>query len=179
MPTVFTHVVVPIALGLGLGRKTIPPRLLIAGAIAAIVPDADVVAFKFGVAYADAFGHRGASHSLVFACVPGVAAALFHSHLRVRPWTAFWFVTIATASHSMLDMLTNGGLGVALQWPWSEARHFAPWRPVEVSPFAHNFFSARGAEVQLSELWWVWLPAIAGGVLLAGIRRLNNGEASR
>ena len=174
MPTILTHAIVPIALGLGLGRKSIPPRMLNAGAVAAMIPDADVVAFKLGVAYADAFGHRGASHSLAFACFLGAVAALFHSHLHARPWVAFWFITVAAASHPMLDMLTNGGLGVALWWPWSEARHFAPWRPIEVSPFVHNFFSARGVEVLLSELRWVWLPAIAGGLVLGGMSRSNN-----
>jgi inner membrane protein len=172
MPTILTHAIVPVALGLGLGPKTIPPRLLIAGALAAMIADADVVAFKFGIAYADAFGHRGASHSLVFACLLGAATALLHSRLRSGAWTAFWFVTIATASHPLLDMLTDGGLGVALRWPWSEARHFAPWRPIEVSPFAHNFFSARGVDVLLSELRWVWLPTLAGSAVLAGMRRL-------
>jgi len=179
MPTVLTHAIIPIALGLGLGSKIIPPRLLVAGAIAAIIPDADVVAFEFGVAYRDAFGHRGASHSLVFACFLGVTAALLHTRLRVKARTAFWFIAAAAASHPMLDMFTDGGLGVALWWPWSEARYFAPWRPIEVSPFVHDFFSARGVEVLLSELRWVWLPTIGGGVALAGIRRLNNGEASR
>jgi inner membrane protein len=172
MPTILTHAIVPIALGLGLGSKTIPPRLLIAGAIAAIIPDADVAAFKFGVAYADAFGHRGASHSLVFACFLGMMAALFHSRLRVKPCTAFWFVAVAAASHPLLDMFTNGGLGVALHWPWSETRYFAPWRPIEVSPFLHDFFSARGVEVLLSELRWVWLPVLGGSAALAGVRRL-------
>lgn len=75
MPTVFAHALVPIAIGLGLGRRRIPPRLLMAGAAAAMLPDADVVAFKFGIAYADALGHRGASHSVVFALLLGVLAA--------------------------------------------------------------------------------------------------------
>lgn len=173
MPTIITHAVVPLALGLGLGSKIVPVRLLAAGAIAAMLPDADVAAFKFGIAYADAFGHRGASHSLLFAVLLGVAAALLHRPLRARPWTAFWFIAVAVASHPLLDMLTDGGLGVALLWPWSDARHFAPWRMVEVSPFAHNFFSARGVEVLLSELRWVWLPVVAGGLVLAGIRRMH------
>jgi inner membrane protein len=128
MPTVFAHALVPLAVGLGLGRRRIPPRLLVAGALAAMLPDADVVVFKLGIAYADALGHRGASHSFVFALTLGAGAALCHRLLRAKAWTAFLFVGVAVLSHPLLDMLTNGGLGVALLWPWSEQRFFAPWR---------------------------------------------------
>ncbi len=68
------------------------------------------------------------------------------------------FVFICAASHPLLDAMTSGGLGVALAWPWSEQRFFAPWRPIRVSPFASQFFSARGIATLLSELRWVWLP---------------------
>lgn len=47
MPTVITHAAVPLCLGLGLGSKVIPPRLLFAGIVLAMLPDADVLAFKF------------------------------------------------------------------------------------------------------------------------------------
>ena len=50
MPTIFTHAVVPLAAGLALGRKTLPPRLVAAGMLAAIAPDFDTVAFRLGIA---------------------------------------------------------------------------------------------------------------------------------
>ena len=74
------------------------------------------------------------------------------------------FVFVCAASHPLLDALTSGGLGVALAWPWSDHRFFAPWRPIRVSPFAPQFFSARGLATLLSELRWVWLP-LAGAVI--------------
>ena len=37
------------------------------------LPDADVIGFRFGISYADAFGHRGFSHSLAFALLMGCA----------------------------------------------------------------------------------------------------------
>ena len=43
--------------------------------LAARLPDFDVVAFKLGIAYHDAFGHRGFSHSLLFAAILGALAA--------------------------------------------------------------------------------------------------------
>ncbi len=63
MPTIVTHAAVPLCLGLGLGSRIIPPRLLLAGVAIAMLPDADVLAFKLGVAYGHVFGHRGFTHS--------------------------------------------------------------------------------------------------------------------
>jgi len=183
MPSVITHAAVPLALWCAADRGRIPPRLLAAGVIAAMLPDADVLAFALHIPYADAFGHRGASHSLLFACVLAALAAMLHGFGRGRPWSAPhssgsrrpWsavlcqprlastvqaaaFVFVCAASHPLLDAMTSGGLGVALAWPWSEQRFFAPWRPIRVSPFAPQFFSARGLATLLSELRWVWLP---------------------
>lgn len=171
MPTILTHALIPLAAGVALGTQRIPPRLLAAGMIAAIVPDADVVGFKLGIEYAHALGHRGASHSLVFALACGVFAMFGAPWFRTPAMTAFLFVALSAASHPLLDMLTDGGLGVALFWPWSDARHFAPWRVIEVSPFANRFFSARGVDVLLSELRWVWLPALAFSGLAAWLRK--------
>ena len=36
-----------------------------------LLPDADVIGFRFGIRYADAWGHRGATHSLLFALAMG------------------------------------------------------------------------------------------------------------
>ena len=179
MPTVFAHALFPVAVGLGLGRRRIPARLLIAGAVAAMLPDADVAAFKFGIAYADALGHRGASHSLVFALLLGTLTALCHRPLRAKAWPAFFFVGLSALSHPLLDMLTNGGLGVALLWPWSEQRFFAPWQVIEVSPFAHRFFSARGVEVLWSEARWIGVPALLLMATLATPRFLWERRKSR
>ncbi|HEL4238947.1 TPA: metal-dependent hydrolase [Stenotrophomonas maltophilia] len=198
MPSIITHAAVPLALWCAADRGRIPPRLLAAGVVAAMLPDADVLAFALHIPYADAFGHRGASHSLLFAGVLAALAALLaffgsgrpwsapHSPGSRRPWSAVScqprlaptkagptvastvqaavFVFVCAASHPLLDAMTSGGLGVALAWPWSEQRFFAPWRPIRVSPFAPQFFSARGLATLLSELRWVWLP-LAGAVV--------------
>ena len=167
MPTILSHAAVPLAIGLGLGAPLISRRLLAFGVLAAILPDLDILAFKFGLAYASSFGHRGASHSLLFALLLGFLALLGAPVLRSSRCAAFVFVSLCAASHPLLDMLTNGGLGVALFWPWSGQRFFAHWQVIEVSPISlRRFFSARGLAVMFSELWWVWLPAgILGGSL--------------
>ena len=160
MPTIFSHAAVPLALGMGLGRRRIPRRLFVAGIVASILPDFDVLAFRLGIPYADAFGHRGASHSLAFALLLGLLALMFYRHLKAGRWVSFAFVSVSAASHSLLDMLTNGGHGVALWWPLSQERCFFPWQVIEVSPLnPRRFLSDRGIAVLQSELWWIWLPA--------------------
>ena len=173
MPTIFTHAVVPLALGLALGRNTISPRLIAAGMFAAIAPDFDTVAFKLGIAYADQFGHRGASHSLLFALAVGLCGAVMAPWLKTTRWRALLFLAFCTASHPLLDALTNGGLGVALLWPWSHERFFAPWRPIAVSPIGAGFFSLRGLAVLWSEFLWVCLPSAALTLVLAAIRKYS------
>jgi inner membrane protein len=63
MPTVFTHATLPIFLGAAAGKRQISRRLLWAGTIAAMLPDADTLGFRLGIAYDDAWGHCGALHS--------------------------------------------------------------------------------------------------------------------
>lgn len=167
MPTVFTHAIVPLAAGIALGSARVPPRLVAAGMFAAMLPDADVLAFAAGIPYADAFGHRGASHSLAFAALVALLGALAHRPLRAHPAIAAAWLFACCASHPLLDALTNGGLGVALWWPFSDARLFASWRPIAVSPIGGGFFSARGVAVVLSELRWIWFPCSI--VALTGI----------
>jgi inner membrane protein len=151
-----THAAVPLAIGLALGPSRIARPLLFTGMALAMLPDADVVGFKLGIAYEDALGHRGASHGILTAAV--VAALLALTVPAFRRWGAFLFLGLAMASHGLLDALTNGGLGPALLWPFSEARIFAPVTPIRVSPIGAGFFSMRGVETMLSELIWVWLP---------------------
>lgn len=161
MPSVFTHAAIPLALWCASDRGRISTPLLAAGVVAAMLPDADVLAFALHIPYADSFGHRGASHSILFAALLAVLAALLRTRLRANAVQAAVFVGISALSHPLLDAFTSGGLGVALWWPWSGERLFAPWRPIRVSPFAGQFFSARGLATILSELRWVWLPLAA------------------
>jgi inner membrane protein len=159
MPTIFTHAVVPIAAAVLLGKKRVSTPLLVVGIIAAIAPDADVIAFKLGIEYAHELGHRGLSHSIVFAIFIGLIGMAFHKPLKADKYLVFGFVSFCAASHGLLDMLTNGGLGVAYFWPWSAERYFLPIRPIEVSPLSvKRFLSEAGLRVVISEVLWVWLP---------------------
>lgn len=172
MPTVLSHVAIPLAVGVGLGTGVVPRRLMIAGVIASVLPDLDVIGLRMGIAYAHAFGHRGVSHSLLFAAVLAALACLSAPLLRSTRLAAAVFIGLCSASHGVLDMFTNGGLGVELWWPFSEERVFAASRVIEVSPLSlHRVFSGRGLAVLQSELLWVWLPAAAAGLALLAVRR--------
>jgi len=173
MPTILSHAAIPLALGLGLGTGIIPPRLMIAGIIASIIPDLDVVAFQLHIPYEDNFGHRGASHSLLFALILATIATMFSQQLKTKRFTAFWFIAVSAASHGILDAFTNGGLGAALFWPFSGERYFALWQVIEVSPLSlDRIFSPRGIQVLQSELFWIWLPAMFLFVMLFAVRRI-------
>jgi len=174
MPTIMTHAAVPLALGIGLGKNTVPVRLLVAGAVASMLPDLDVLAFHLGFSYGSAFGHRGFTHSLAFAAVCAVLGASTHRWLETDYARAFAFLFVSMASHGLLDSFTDGGQGIALLWPFSDARYFAPAQVIEVSPIGvARFLTERGATVFLSELKWVWLPCLAFAATLVLLRRLK------
>jgi len=174
MPSIITHAAVPLALALAAGPGRISRPLLAAGIAASMLPDLDVLSFAFHIPYAAAWGHRGASHSLLLAGVVALLGSALHRTLRAGRWQALAWLLVCAASHPLLDTLTSGGMGVALWWPWLDERVFAPWRPIRVSPLANRFFSARGAATLASELRWVWLPLFVS----AGLWRLVTGVAT-
>ena len=117
-----------------------------------LLPDLDVIGFRFGVSYEDTWGHRGATHSLAFAIGVGVIAWLIARWTRLSPLRTGLIAVVVAASHPLLDTLTDGGLGCALLWPFSDQRFFAPWRPIPVAPIGRAFLSAEGARVAAFEL---------------------------
>ena len=174
MASAFTHAFFAAALGKTYTSERKPARFWILAMLCAVLPDADVVMFRFGVPYESMFGHRGLTHSLAFALALTLfaVAVFFREATNKAALVVFFF--LATASHGALDALTNGGLGVAFFAPFSGARYFFPFRPLEVSPLSvAGFFSERGLAVIRSELLWVWLPAslVVGLVLI--FRRLR------
>ena len=165
MPTIVSHATVPLALGLGLGRERVPRLLLVAGIAASMLPDADVILFRFGATYDEIWSHRGFSHSLGFAIFLGFIAAFLLRRLA-PPLVSFAFVMLSGASHGLLDMLTNGGHGIAYLWPLMDQRYFFDWRPIQVSPLAPVRFASKAAAVAKSEALWIWLPATVVGLAL-------------
>lgn len=142
--------------------------------------DADVLAFRFGVPYAHQLAHRGITHSLVFALLLAMLAWIFAKQLASSREHVFSFVFFATASHALLDMPTNGGLGLALIWPVSGERLFFPLRVIEVSPLdIRRFFSSTGVRVLLSELQWAWIPSTIAAVSIVVWRKIFHSSEFR
>ncbi|HAR45497.1 MAG: hypothetical protein A2X56_03895 [Nitrospirae bacterium GWC2_57_13] len=170
MPSLITHSVVAAAAGAAVGRS-VPVRFWVLSVFCAVLPDADVIGFSLGIRYGDVLGHRGFFHSLFFALLLGlfVTAVFFRSEpYRSRQWSFFapYFVLL-TASHGILDAFTSGGLGIALLSPFDTTRYFFPWTPVRVSPIGIKaFFGPWGARVMVSEILWIWLPALGALLLL-------------
>jgi inner membrane protein len=156
-----------VAVGLAAARLGRPPMRATAWAAllaaAAVLPDVDVVAFSLGIPYRASFGHRGASHSFVFAALCGALLAL---SVRSRPLSATRMGVIVgavVATHGLLDTLTDGGLGVALLWPFSDARYFAPWRPIPVAPIGRRLLGPEGLNLMFKECL-LFLPFFAIGL---------------
>jgi len=176
MASVFTHAFVGVALATAYAGTPTPRRLALLAACCAALPDADALGFLCGVPYGSVLGHRGLSHSLLFACLTGLAVTrLAYRELRGRAFRGrALFFTAVTASHGVLDALTSGGLGVAFFSPVGLRRYFFPWRPIAVSPLDPGRFVGRAAQRILeSELRWAWLPAIAVVLVSLAIRRLG------
>jgi inner membrane protein len=165
MPTTITHALAGLAVGKLVAPGPMPPPYYSVALALGLLPDVDVLAFPLGIPYGARFGHRGFSHSFACAVLGGLLAALPMAGPLGVPWWRLWpAFAAAMASHTLLDALTDGGLGVAFFAPLDDRRYFLPWRPIRVSPIGRAAFSRRGLRALLSEVCWVWLPL---GVLVA------------
>jgi inner membrane protein len=161
MASALTHAVVAASLGSVMTPER--KRLIALGSLCAVLPDADALAFAFGIPYAHMLGHRGLSHSLAFAAVlTGVLTwDLARRDAAFPAMRVGSYLFLAMASHGLLDALTDGGLGVAFFAPFSGQRYFFPWRPIAVSPISiRRFFSERGLAILANELVIVWVPCL-------------------
>lgn len=158
------HVVVGLAVGKAFGKGPLRAPAAAVFVALALLPDLDVIAFRFGIRYAHEFGHRGASHSLAVACLISLLAWPVARAMKLPAWRVCGAVLVAVGSHGLLDALTDGGLGPALLWPISSERIFFPWRPVPVGPIGVRFLSPRGLLVASWEVlafapllvWALW-----------------------
>ena len=182
MASVFSHAVAALGIGACFYRPGTPKRIWIVGAACSVIPDFDVIGFRFGIRYGDFWGHRGFTHSLLFAALIASTVMLmgFRQVLpglgRFSMWIYFF---LATASHGFLDAMTDGGLGVSFFAPFDNHRCFLPWAPIRVSPIGvGRFFTDRGFAVLQSELVWVWLPSALLAISAWVIRRGQSAAAA-
>ena len=152
------------------GRR-VPRRYWIAAALVATIPDIDILFVALGTRYRGMWGHRGITHSFLFA-LAAAAAAAFWVRRRDRSMPVgrlFTVMLLAAASHGFLDGLMASGVGVAFFAPFSAARYTLPWRPIRVPPPSDNpLLNVGGIRVTASEILWLWMPSLM--LILAGLR---------
>jgi inner membrane protein len=149
-----------------------------------LLPDVDVIGLVLGIPYEHVMGHRGFSHSLLFAVMVGVLVprlAVPHLPFRSRSFGVLvLYFSCVTMSHGILDSMTDGGLGISFFAPFDSTRYFFPWRPLTVSPIGiTQFFSEWGMSVLLSEVLWIGIPVGLWLVLLRVIGKLGAKEAQK
>ena len=154
-------------------------RALLLGVVCSIVPDLDLTGFSYGVQYGDVWGHRGLTHSLFFAGL--LSIVLVGLWYRRKPAVVrgrmFVYLFLCTASHGVLDAMTDGGLGVAFFSPFNTSRYFFRFRPITVSPIGvEEFFREHALQILASEAKWIWLPTGTAFLILRVLQRLWFGQ---
>ena len=163
MATIITHAMVAGAMSTIAPRALPRTRLALTMAVLAVAPDIDVIGFHFGIAYGDQLGHRGVTHSILFAAIAAFLVP-FIAFPRVPRlsrtwWTLVGLLFVAAVSHGILDAFTDAGLGIGFLIPFDNTRYFAPWRPLATSPLSiEAFVSGPAVRILINELFWVGLP---------------------
>jgi len=174
MASIFGHAIVGFTLSKVLSKKNLKLLLLLAIA-STILPDIDVLAFSFRIPYEAPFGHRGFTHSIVFAMLWATLLMSIFGKANKKTW---WIVIfLSTISHGLLDAMTSGGKGVGFFIPFNNSRFFFPFREIVVSPIGiEKFFSKWGIKVLLSELKFLFLPCFIILGIFYFIKNLNIGK---
>ena len=175
MASAFSHAIVALAMGKAFKNKKLSWRELFLGALCSVVPDFDVIGLYVGIQYGDVWGHRGLTHSIMFAVLYSrKSCAVWYRGKGLLAMTEFFlYFFLCTLSHGVLDAMTNGGLGVAFFSPFDTTRYFFPVRPVLVSPIGvSEFVSDYGVRILASEAIWIGLPSCAAFVVLRAVQRL-------
>src|SRR6185369_11303594 len=137
---------------------------ILAFALLALLPDADLILVALGASDGPVIGHRGGSHSLVTALALGIAAGLLARRIGWSALRTAAAVTLAVGSHGILDAFGQGGRGIPLFWPLSEHRFMAPaaWRLLPDAPRGMKFLSRSGlTEVAVEFIYFLPLTIYA------------------
>jgi inner membrane protein len=111
-----THIALGAAIGEALLGKKIGKKAMLWGALAASLPDIDVLSLPFVDPIDGLFVHRGITHSFLFVLIVTPLLGWVFSRFNwkrpatQRDWTLLFFVTIL--SHPLLDSCTMYGTGI-------------------------------------------------------------------
>lgn len=180
MATIISHAVIAFTLGKVLPGKEINTRVLAAGMVMAMMPDADVIGFGLGIPYESMWGHRGFTHSITFAALFSLIITQLFSFKSKYELASFLKVSLflftATLSHGLIDAMTTGGLGVGFFIPFSPERYFFEWRPVLVSRIGFDgLLGPWAVAVYKSEFKYLLLPCLIILLLNGILKKRWNG----
>jgi inner membrane protein len=161
-----------------------------AGLLAA-APDLDFLVIRaFGIPYESLLSHRGFFHSPFFLILfAAVAAGIVTWGYSRKAFALLWLVWAGCmVTHPLMDALTDGGRGVMLLMPFTSARFFFPWRPLQTLPGSIGnvlrsasslrgaSFISRASSIRISEIPFCVASAAIGIVgLLARKRDMSAG----
>ena len=137
----------------GLSRRA----LLLLCLLLPMLPDADA-AMHVWVKYGHDLGHRGITHSLLFALIFALGLAWLlqrlgraeRSHQALGRMTLAFFLLLA--SHSLTDAMTTGGKAPSLLWPVKSEGVWMPKRFIPVSPMGQSLLRTQWTEKQLKQM---------------------------
>ena len=84
LASILSHPAVPLAVAVALGPSRVPAALTAVACVASVLPDVDAFGFAAGIPYGDPLGHRGFTHSIVFAALTAFPAPAARSRSARR-----------------------------------------------------------------------------------------------
>jgi inner membrane protein len=134
MATLFAHAFFGAGTAYAISQPHKPCRkFLCVSAVCQCLPDLDVLSYLFHIAPPHPLGHRGLTHSGVFALVAAFLVTLIcYRQLKLfslRWWSLYGWFFLMTLAHGILDAMVDDTLGAAFLWPLTPRHYHLPWRP--------------------------------------------------
>lgn len=180
MPTIPTHAFLGYAITSPWRRQLEDKKskwtLTILSLALPVIPDLDALFMRW-IPYGHPLGHRGLSHSLLFAFLLALVSVLLVPQLRrIFPGKTIGLLLLLffiTALHGVLDAFTDGGKGIGFFIPFENSRYFFPISPIPVAPLGITgmFSSYWVISCFIAEFLLLW--TIGAGIMVATIKRFR------
>jgi inner membrane protein len=169
MPTPITHIIASLPMNTTVMRQTNTKKILFWSLVITLIPDIDLLGNFFNIPINNIFGHRGFTHSLIFAFfLAAIISLIFWQEFKTdkkRWFLIFGNFLLVALMHPLLDALTDKNYGVALLSPFSNHRFSLPWAPINDSALGIWNYYVLGfwqiikveAVIILAALLYTWL----------------------
>lgn len=147
------HIAVGLAAGRGLaGQRDRLVRGMLWFTAISCAADLDLALLLAGIPSNTVWGHRGFTHSVVFAAGAALASAWVGRRWDrpAGPWAVMGFAVYV--SHMVLDCLNVGTVGVPWLWPLSSTYYSIPWSPIPAVIRAEDFLTRAAVPVVAAEV---------------------------